>query len=288
MKSRSFTPLDIPALLKQYGIRPDKQLGQNFLIDEEALQKVVNSAEIADDSFVLEVGAGLGSLTRYLAVQAQHVVAVELDQRFLNPLAQVLASFNNVELIHGDILNLDLVNLVPGSSYIVAANIPYYITSAIIRHLMEAAVKPERIVLTVQYEVAKRICANPGALSLLALSVQVFGTPRITARIPAEAFYPPPKVDSAVVRIDLYAEPRIPDQHLDLFFRLAKAGFGQKRKTILNALSSGMHWSKDKTKAMLAASGIDTQRRAQTLDLDEWNTLTQLVASDKSAQNTFP
>jgi 16S rRNA (adenine1518-N6/adenine1519-N6)-dimethyltransferase len=288
MKSISLTPLDIPALLKQYGLRPDKQLGQNFLIDEDALQKVVNSAEIAADSFVLEVGAGLGSLTRYLAVGAQHVVAVELDQRFLLPLAQVLASYNNVELIHADILELDLINLVPSSSYIVAANIPYYITSAIIRHLMEAAVKPERIVLTVQYELAKRICAAAGALSLLALSVQVFGTPRITARIPAEAFYPPPKVDSAVVRIDLYPEPRIPDRHLDLFFRLAKAGFGQKRKMLLNALSSGMHWSKDVTKTILAASGIDPQRRAQTLDLHEWNTLTQLVASDKPAQNTFP
>ncbi|MEN8172831.1 MAG: 16S rRNA (adenine(1518)-N(6)/adenine(1519)-N(6))-dimethyltransferase RsmA [Chloroflexota bacterium] len=282
MTAQSLPPLDIPMLLRQYGLIPDKRLGQNFLIDETALKDVVEAAEVDDDSFVLEVGPGLGSMTRHLAAEAQNVVAVELDKRLLPPLRQVLSSFNNVEIVQGDILDLAPTDLMGQDSYIVAANIPYYITSAIIRHLMDAPVKPVRVVLTVQVEVAERICAGPGSLSLLALSVQVYGAARITARIPATAFYPAPKVDSAVVRMDLYDAPRIPEQDLDLFFRLAKAGFGQKRKTLLNALSSGMHWTKGKTKEILALSGIDPQRRAQTLDLEEWKRLTQQTTNKKS------
>lgn len=281
MTPSQLTPLEIPTLLKQYGLSPDKRLGQNFIIDESALLKVVDAAKIGGDTYVLEVGAGLGSLTRHLSAQARHVVAVELDQRLLAPLARVLASFKNIDIVHGDILDLEPTRLMQHNPYIVAANIPYYITSAIIRHLMEAPLKPERIVLTVQYEVAQRICAGAGALSLLALSIQVFGAPRIVARIPAEAFYPAPKVDSAVVRIDLYSEPRIPEPHLELFFRLAKAGFSQKRKTLLNALSAGMRWSKEQTQAALEASGIEAQRRAQSLDLDAWKSLTLHVAREK-------
>ncbi len=288
MKSESLSPLNIPALLNQYGLTPNKKMGQNFLVDQTALQMVVDAAEVWDDSFVLEIGAGLGSLTRCLAAQAKHLIAVELDQRLFPPLIDILASFNNITLVHGDILELDIASLVPDSPFIVAANIPYYITSAIIRHLMQAAVKPHRIVLTVQVEVAERICASAGAMSLLALSVQVFGVPHITDRIAAGAFYPPPKVDSAVVRIDLFSQPHIPERYLDLFFRLAKAGFGQKRKTLLNALSSGMHWSKDKTNALLAASDIDAQRRAQTLDMDEWNRLTLQVNKDTLSKSTIP
>ena len=157
------------------------------------------------------------------------------------------------------------------------ANIPYYITSAVIRHLLEAEIKPQRMVLTVQREVATRICAAPPKLSLLALSVQVYGQPRIATKIPAGAFYPAPKVDSAVVSIELYPEPLIPAPLLDDFFRLAKAGFGQKRKTLRNAIAAGMGWEKPRAEAALEGAGINPQRRAETLSLEEWEALTRQV-----------
>ncbi len=276
------TPLKIPTLLKKYGLRPDKRLGQNFLIDESALRRVTQAAEIGVGEAALEIGAGLGSLTRHLACETDQVLAVELDDKLIPALHETLAPFDNVHVIQGDILDLSPDHLVsnfqpPTSSYIVVANIPYYITSAIIRHLLEAETKPRRIVLTVQKEVAERICARPGKLSLLALSVQVYGEPEIVARIPARAFYPAPKVDSAVVRIELFPESIIPPALIPLFFQLSRAGFGQKRKTLLNSLSAGMSWQKEKTSQHLKMANIDPQRRAETLSLDEWNTLVRTV-----------
>src|SRR5215216_2586781 len=165
-------PINIPFLLKKYGIRPHKGLGQNFLQDPIALETIVSAAEIQPADTVLEIGPGLGSLTRYLASSAKEVVAVELDENLLRPLKAVLSSYQNIRLIHGDILKLSPKDLNLENNYIVVANIPYYITSAVIRHLLESELKPRRIVLTVQKEVAGRICAKPGDLSLLALSVQ--------------------------------------------------------------------------------------------------------------------
>jgi 16S rRNA (adenine1518-N6/adenine1519-N6)-dimethyltransferase len=265
--------LNVPELLRTYGLRPNKRLGQNFLVDPGALQRVLQAAEIDSDVSVLEIGPGLGSLTRLLARRAQRVVVVELDASLLPPLYQVLAPFSNVEIVQGDILAHDPSRLMGAAGYRVVANIPYYITSALIRHLLEARLKPQRLVLTVQYEVAERICAGPGDLSLLALSVQVYGEPQIAARIPADAFYPAPKVDSAVVRVDLHACPVIAQANLETFFRLAKAGFSQKRKTLRNALAGGLHLAPRQTGEMLEAAGIDPMRRAETLNLDEWGKL---------------
>jgi 16S rRNA (adenine1518-N6/adenine1519-N6)-dimethyltransferase len=179
-------------------------------------------------------------------------------------------------LIQGDILALSPAELMEHAPYLVVANIPYYITSAVIRHLLASEPRPRRAVLTVQREVGERICALPGDLSLLALSVQVFGQPEITAWIPAKAFYPPPKVGSAVVRLEVYPQPLIPGPHLDRFFQLAKAGFSQKRKTLRNALSGGLRIPPDQAAAMLHAAGIDPQRRAETLNLEEWGKLAEL------------
>lgn len=271
------THLDVPGLLRKYGLRPDKGLGQNFLVDPSALEQVVSAADTGPDDTILEIGPGLGGLTRYLASACARVVAVELDNALFPPLQEVLAPFPNVQLHHGDILKLDPADLMPPGPYQVVANIPYYITSPILRHLLESSHSPTRIVLTVQLEVAQRICAQPGDLSLLALSVQVYGQPRIAARIPAGAFYPPPKVDSAVVRVDLYPEPRIPRASLDRFFQLTKAGFSQKRKTLRNSLSSGMGWPKERGEALLAAAGIDPMRRAETLTIEEWGRLVRVV-----------
>lgn len=275
MKNTPLPPLNITAVLKRYGLRVDKRLGQNFLQDDSILEKIAAAAEIMKDDCVLEIGPGLGSLTRHLAASARTVTAVELDFDLLPALKAVLAPYPNVRVVHGDILKLSITDLVDMPDYIVAANIPYNITSAIIRHLLESDPKPRRVVLTIQKEVAERICAQPGDLSLLGLSVQVYGQPRIAARIPASAFHPVPKVDSAVLRIDIHKEPLIPAELLDAFFKLIKAGFSQKRKTLRNSLSSGLHIKPRDAEAMLVSAGIDPMRRAETLSIEEWRVLSK-------------
>jgi 16S rRNA (adenine1518-N6/adenine1519-N6)-dimethyltransferase len=266
--------LDVSGLLRSHGLTPRKGLGQNFLTDPVVLDKVVEAAGVNPEDTVLEIGPGLGSLTRHLAKAARQVTAVEIDGNLIPILQQVLTSENNVRVIHGDILDLDPADIMGGAPYLVVANIPYYITSAILRHLLDSTHRPQRLVLTVQREVAERICAVPGDMSLLALSVQVYGSPRPVLRIPAGAFFPPPNVDSATLRIDLYPQPRIPSMQLDAFFRLAKAGFSQKRKTLRNALSGGLGWKPDQAAQLLHAAQIDPQRRAETLTIDEWARLT--------------
>ena len=266
-------PLNAAAVLKRYGLRADKSLGQNFLQDPFALEAIATAAQIQTTDTVLEIGPGLGSLTRYLAVAARQVVAVELDRKMIRPLQAVLAPYPNVRVQQGDILELSPKDLITETDYLVVANIPYYITSAVIRHLLESDPKPRRIVLTIQKEVAERICAKPGDLSLLALSVQVYGNPHIDARIPADAFFPAPKVDSAVLVIDIYPAPQIKMELLDSFFRLIKAGFSQKRKTLRNSLSAGLHISPSNAAEMLTRVNIDPQRRAETLNLTEWSNL---------------
>jgi 16S rRNA (adenine1518-N6/adenine1519-N6)-dimethyltransferase len=218
-------------------------------------------------------------LTRYLAVSAKEVIAVELDPNLLPPLKMVLATYANVRLIHGDVLELSPKDLITEKDYLVVANIPYYITSAVIRHLLESDPKPRRIVLTIQKEVVERICAQPGGMSLLALSVQVYGKPRIAARIPASAFFPAPKVDSAVLCVDIYPSPLIKEELLDIFFKLIKAGFSQKRKTLRNSLSAGLHISPTKTVELLTRANIDPQRRAESLSLVEWSQLASIKQS---------
>ncbi len=278
--SRNIPPLNIPALLRQFDLHPKKSLGQNFLTDPAALSTITAAGEISKADTVLEIGPGLGSLTRYLAVSAREVVAVELDARLIAPLEQILGAYGNVRLVQGDIMALRLASLIAVAGYLVVANIPYYLTSALIRHLLEAEQSPSRMVLTVQREVAERICAEPGEMSLLALGVQVYGYPRIVARIPAGAFYPAPKVDSAVLRVDLYPKPLIAAEALDQFFRLAKAGFSQKRKTLRNALSGGMRWSKQQAQALLEAADIDPRRRAETLGMGEWRQLVEALGTE--------
>lgn len=267
-------PINVAQLLRRHHLSPRKSLGQNFLIDQTALEKVIDASNIAIQDEVLEIGAGLGSLTRFLAVSSSRVVAVELDPHLIPILEEVLGSEENVALIHADILKLNPAHIMNANGYLVIANIPYYITSAIIRHLLESEKKPKRLVLTIQKEVAQRICAQPGDLSLLALSVQVYGHPTIVAKIPAGAFYPPPNVDSAVIRVDLFEEPVIPSDQLETFFKLAKAGFGQKRKMIRKSLAAGLNWNADQMEELLIKSDLDPTRRAETLSIPEWKRLT--------------
>ncbi len=265
--------LDTAALLKQNHLRPDPRLGQNFLQDPTALERIAAAAEIVAGDTVLEIGCGFGNLTRYLAVTARRVIAVELDPRLVRIATQILKPQANVQLISGDILSLSPRDLQLPPAYLVAANIPYNITSAIIRHLLEAEAKPRRIVLTVQKEVAERICAEPPRMSILALSVQVFGSTRIVARIPAGAFLPKPKVDSAVVRIEIHERPLISSPLLPSFFRLVRAGFGQRRKTLRNNFAAGLRLGTSRAQELIAGAGIDPNLRAEALGFREWEAL---------------
>jgi 16S rRNA (adenine1518-N6/adenine1519-N6)-dimethyltransferase len=283
MNNFSLPPLNIPALLNQYGLRPRKGLGQNFLQDNQALQSIVAAAHIQPTAEVLEIGPGLGNLTRYLALASRSVIAVELDQQLFPLLKSVVAPYKNVQLVQGDILELDPASLMEASGYLVVANIPYYITSAVLRHLLESALRPSRLVLTMQEEVAARICARPGKMSLLALSVQVYGVPEIVDYIPAEAFFPAPKVDSAVLRLEILPEPLIIPQLMDTFFTLIKAGFSQKRKTLRNSLSGGLGISNIQAEQTLAAAQVDPMRRAETLSLEEWGHLCEAFTRLRSA-----
>lgn len=262
-------------LLRRHNIRPDKRLGQNFLFDQGSLQKVVSAADLTGEELVLEIGAGVGSLTRALARSAGRVVAVEFDRRLLPALREAVDGLPGVELVAGDILSLDLRQLVDDASYRVVANIPYNITSAVIRKLMEADSTPELVVLTVQREVADRIVAEPGDMSLLALSVQVYGVPSLEGHISRNAFYPSPDVDSAVLRIDLNDQlPLTPDE-INRLFEIARAGFQQKRKQLRNSLGHGTPLSRDEVDIVMEAAGISPKRRPQALAVEEWIELTR-------------
>jgi 16S rRNA (adenine1518-N6/adenine1519-N6)-dimethyltransferase len=299
------------AILRRHGIQPSKGLGQNFLIDRRIQQRIVEVADLDREDIVLEIGPGLGLLTREMAARAGHVVAVELDRRMIEVLQDTFSGVDNVHVIQGDILEIDPPTAIiqalglsdaeekgralggdhalgptgRGSlthdwDYKVVANLPYYITSAVLRHVLNTAPRPQQITVMVQREVAQRIVAQPGDLSLLAIGVQVFGEPRIAFRVPAGAFFPRPKVDSALLQINVYPEPRVPVEQLDAFFTIVRAGFGQKRKQLHNSLAAQLPLTHDVIRDALQQAGIDPRRRAQTLSIEEWlallNTLPQL------------
>lgn len=266
-------PLNARVLLKSNGIVPKKQLGQNFVIRRSALDQIVSAASLTEQELILEIGAGLGALTQKLAGSGHRVVAVEYDKRLIPILRSIMAAHSNVDIIQGDILQLDLKRILDQRDYIVVANIPYHITSAVIRRLMESPFRAKRVILTIQREVAERVVAEPGDLSLLALSVQVFGLPRIHSHISSAAFYPQPKVESSVLRIDMFAEPKIKISDIDQFFRIAKAGFSQKRKQMRNALAGGLGKSPPEIEEFMLRADINPAKRAQELNLGEWQRL---------------
>ena len=273
-------PLQVPQLLRQYGLKPQKSLGQNFLVDHNALLKIVRDADVGANDHVLEIGAGLGNLTRILAVHAKSVTAVEIDQHLFPALEAVTRPYENVKLVKGDILNIQPESLFSESGYKVVANIPYYITSAVIRHLLEASVRPERMVLTIQREVAERILSEDEKMSLLSLSVQLYGEAQITNHIPAVCFYPQPKVDSSVLMIDVYREPKLSNTGVKQLFRLAHAAFNQKRKMLRNSLKPVLGEDSAVISEILEGAGIDPRRRPEALSVEEWIRLTETVTSE--------
>lgn len=267
-------------LLARHGMAPNKGLGQHLLISRRALNAVVSAADLSPDDNVLEVGAGPGVLTRELAQRARRVVAVELDRAVLPVLRETTAGLANVEIIPRNLLEVDPEEVFGAESYKLVANLPYYITSLILRYLLESANPPQVLVVMVQREVAERLVAGPGEMSLLSLSVQFYGTPKIVGYVPATAFYPPPKVDSAIVRVDLHPAPLLDSTASDLFFELIHAGFAEKRKQLHNSLTRHLDVPRETIDRWLAEGVIDSMRRPQTLSLEEWLRLARIAAAD--------
>ena len=271
----------VRALLRRHGLaQPNKRLGQHLLVSRKALDAVVNAAELTATDNALEVGAGPGALTVELAKRAGRVVAIEMDRDILPVLAETTAAYPNVEIIPRDLLRVDLGAVFGGAPYKFVANLPYYITALILRRILEAHPRPTRMVVMTQREVAERMVAPPGALSLLGLSVQFYGQPQLVSLVPASAFYPPPKVESAIVRIDIFPSLPLDDVGRDLLFSLAHAAFGGKRKQIHNSLAQNLRLSPEQVSRWLAASAIEAERRAQSLSLDDWLRLTHAALAD--------
>ncbi len=263
-------------LLRRFDLRARKGLGQHFLIDEEVLGLILSTAQLAPEDVVVEVGPGLGVLTRELAKRAGWVVAIELDDRLAEILKQRLSSFKNMTIINEDVLKVEPGTLLgdvkverPSQSYKVVANLPYYITSPVLRHFLEAQVKPQLMVVMVQREVAEEIVAKPGRMSLLSVSVQLYGEPAIAGYVQAECFYPAPEVDSALLKIVPYPRPLV-DVETGSFFTLVRAGFSAARKQIANSLAQGLGLPKTEVLSWLEKAEIAPQRRAETLTLGEW------------------
>lgn len=257
-------------LLYAHHMRPNKAFGQNFLVDRAILQRIIEAAEIEPNDQVLEVGAGTGVLTRELAKHARRVVAVELERDMLALLAKTTGEFRNVELLERNLLYLDPQEVFEQEPYKLVANLPYYITAPTFRHFLESGNAPRLLVVMVQYEVAQRIVAGPGDLSLLGVSIQFYGQPKIIAHVPARAFYPAPKVDSAILRVDLRKQVPLTPEQRDSFFRLVQAGFAERRKQLHNSLTHHLHQKNEEVRASLTAANIDPSRRAETLSIEDW------------------
>ncbi len=265
----TFSPTQIKSLLAKYQAQPQKTLGQNFLIDGRVLDTIVTAANISKNDTVVEIGPGLGVLTRALAQKAGKVVAIEKDLAMINVLQETLHNIGNVEITQGDALRDQYA--LPASDYKLVANIPYYITSPLIRKFLESSHPPSHIILMVQKEVAQRICAAPPDMNLLAASVQFYATPKIIATVSKNCFWPAPKVDSAILSIEPFQETNRPDA--ELFFTVVKAGFSSPRKQLINNLSMALGKDKETIAAWLAKNGIQPTSRAETLTLSDWKNL---------------
>jgi 16S rRNA (adenine1518-N6/adenine1519-N6)-dimethyltransferase len=273
-------------LLRQFRFKPKKSLGQHFLIDEAVLGHILAAAELSPGDIVIEVGPGLGVLTEGLAKEGASVIAVELDAKLVALLKKGLAGFPSVRIIHGDILkiaprellerNLAVSDLARG--YKVIANLPYYITSPVLSHFLEAQPRPSRMVVMVQKEVGEAIAAAPGKMRFLSVKAQFYSKPAIVSHVAAASFYPAPKVDSVILRLDIYSRPPIEVSDVASFFDIVMHGFRAPRKQLRNSLAHSLEMPPGQVASLLEKAGIEPRRRAETLSLQEWRELWKIFA----------
>lgn len=263
---------------------PKKSLGQNFLRDASVVDRIIQAVGPAPAGLIVEVGPGEGVLTEVLAGIAGKVAAIEIDERLIGQLKEKFKSRKNVEIVPGDILKTDIGQLVTsvggkGVGYMVVANLPYYITSPILKYFLENQYPPRELIVMVQNEVADRICAGPGGMSILAVAVQYYGHAEKLFEVSRECFYPVPEVDSAVIRVTVHAD--LPDEtERKNFFRVVRAGFCARRKTLVNNLANSFHLDKAEVVGRLKSVGLEDKVRAQDLPVEDWRKISEIFQND--------
>lgn len=278
-------------IIQKYEFAFRKKFGQNFLIDGHVLNKIIAAAGITKDDFVLEIGPGIGTLTQYLAESAGHVTAVEIDKMLIPILRETLQGYDNVEILHNDILKVDIAALVKeknnGRPIKVVANLPYYITTPIIMELLEKHVPASGITVMVQKEVAQRMQAGPGSkdYGALSLAVQYYCEPYLAANVPANCFMPRPKVGSAVIHLEVYDKPPVSTADEKLMFRLIRASFNQRRKTLINGLKNAaeLSFTKEELGRALASLGLSENVRGESLTLAQFAALADILSSESQS-----
>jgi len=283
-----YSPNVIKEIMQMFNFRFSKSLGQNFLIDGNIIDKICDGANINKEDNIIEVGPGIGTLTQAMCERAKRVVAIELDNKLIPVLDFTLKNYNNVEIIHNDVLKVDFNSIIKekfqGGSTKVVANLPYYITTPIIMKLLEERLEIDKIVVMVQKEVALRMESGPGTkdYGALSLAVQYYSKPKIIVNVPKDVFMPKPNVDSAVIMLDILKEPPVKAIDDRKMFQVIKAAFGKRRKTLLNALSTGnLNLSKEEVGDILHKCGIDPQLRGETLKLEEFASIANEISNYK-------
>jgi len=279
--------IDARNQLHRLGARARKGLGQHFLVDRGVLEKIISAAELEPSDTVIEVGPGLGVLTEELLKKAANVIAIEADSKLASSLQKTFSKAPQLTVLNADVLEIDPGELLKSHAqaidrrrgYKIVANLPYYIAAPILRHFLETSLKPTLMVVMVQKEVGQRIVAGPGEMSILGISVQLYGQPTIVDYVPVQSFYPQPKVDSAIVRIDVYPKPAVEVRDIAGFFEIVKAGFSAPRKQIRNSLALGLQVTSAETEELLEKADIAPQRRPETLSLEEWAKLHRAFVS---------
>lgn len=285
-----YAPSTIKEIKEKYGFKISKSLGQNFLTDKNVIDKIIDAMELTERDLVIEIGPGLGVLTAEAAPQAGKVLAIEIDKNLIPILEENLKEFDNIEIINQDFVKTNLINLLEQNDIIrgqkrekvkIMGNLPYYITTPIIMKILEDRIPADSITIMMQKEVADRIKAAPGSRTYGALSVavQYYCTVKDVAKVPREVFYPQPKVDSTVLRLDVRKERPVELTNENVFFACVKSGFGQRRKTLGNSLAGVCGLSKEEAQAALVEAGIDPVRRAETLSLSEFAEIANTVAA---------
>ena len=282
-----YSPKTIKEIMNRYGFKFSKKFGQNFLIDKNIIDSICDKSEINDRDGVIEIGPGIGVLTYEMAKRAKKVVAIEIDKKLIPILEENMKEFDNFKLYNSDIMKMDLNKLIKeefnGMNVKVVANLPYYITTPIIMKLLEEKLRIDKIVVMVQKEVAERFSSGPGKKSYgaITLAINYYAKEKIILDVPKSVFMPSPKVDSAVIELDIYDEPKVEVKDANLMFSIIKAAFSQRRKTVLNAISSAnLGIDKDRIKKIFNENEFDPKRRGETFSLEEFAKISDLFQKE--------